>query len=169
MEGRLVLEGPVAVCVDRPILSLDRPFTYLLPGELDAGVGSLVQVPFHGRLIRGWVLEPAEVFGTRTLNVKKVVSPVRFFDEPMLELMRWVSERYIAPLAAVIGRVAPPRVASEEDVVAAWAGARRGGGGAAPASSSGLFSSYRNGAALAAAVVDRFGRVRPSAGTGGRG
>ncbi len=63
MEGRLVLEGPVAVCVDRPILSLDRPFTYLLPAELDAGVGSLVQVPFHGRLIRGWVLEPAEVFG----------------------------------------------------------------------------------------------------------
>ena len=48
------------------------------------------------------------------LPVKKVVSPVRFFDEGMLDLLRWVSERYVAPLAAVIGRAVPPRVASEE-------------------------------------------------------
>ena len=80
--------------------------------------------------------------------------------------MRWVSERYVAPLAAVIGRGAPPRVASEEG----WPGAdaRRGGGGgraplaqpshaplraapaadSTPASSTDLFSSYRNGDAL---------------------
>ncbi|MGZ5305537.1 MAG: primosomal protein N' family DNA-binding protein [Actinomycetota bacterium] len=138
----------MAVCIDRPILSLDRPFTYLLPPELDAGVGSLVRVPFHGRLIRGWVLGPSESFGTRTLSVKKIVSPVRFFDDAMLELLRWVSERYIAPLAAVIGRVAPPRVASEEGPVGA--DERRGGG--TPVSSSGLFPSYRNGLALQAAV-----------------
>ena len=169
------MEGPVAVCIDRPVLSLDRPFTYLLPPELDAGVGSLVQVPFHGRLIRGWVLGPSESFGTRMLGVKKVVSPVRFFDEDMLELLRWVSERYVAPLAAVIGRAVPPRVASEES---SWgAGARRGGGGPAPlaqpshaplrgaaaavrthASSSTLFSSYRNGAALSAALDPGAGR-----------
>ncbi len=164
MHDRLVLEGPVAVCIDRPILSLDRPFTYLLPGELDAGVGSLVQVPFHGRLVRGWVLESAEMFGTRTLNVKKVVSPVRFFDGPMLELMRWVSERYIAPLAAVIGRVAPPRVASEEK----WFGADApgdGGGGRAPAASiADLFASYRNGPRLQAAVASGSGAfvLRPA-------
>ena len=103
MEGRIVLEGPVAVCVDRPILSLDRSFTYLLPAELEAGIGSLVQVPFHGRSIRGWVLGPSEALATRMLSVKKVVSPARFFDDAMLELMRWVSERYVAPLAAVIG------------------------------------------------------------------
>ena len=88
----------------------------------------------------------------------------------MLELIRWVSERYIAPLAAVIGRVAPPRVASEEGVVAGGLTREAGGGGGrAPASSSGLFSSYRNGSALAAAVADGFRRVRPSAGAGGRG
>jgi primosomal protein N' (replication factor Y) len=82
--------------------------------------------------------------------VKKVVSPVRFFDEAMLELMRWASERYIAPLAAVIGRVAPPRVASEEGY---WgADARGGAADSTPGSSSGLFSSYRNGASLWAAV-----------------
>jgi primosomal protein N' (replication factor Y) len=108
------LSGPVGVCVDRPLLSLDRPFTYDLPAELGAGVGSLVQVPFHGRATRGWVLGPIEDLPTRMLAVKKVVSPVRFFDERRLELFRWVSERYVAPLAAVIARAVPPRVASEE-------------------------------------------------------
>jgi primosomal protein N' (replication factor Y) len=108
------LSGPVGVCVDRPLLSLDRPFTYDLPAELGAGVGSLVQVPFHGRATRGWVLGPIEDLPKRMLGVKKVVSPIRFFDERQLELFRWVSERYVAPLAAVIARAVPPRVASEE-------------------------------------------------------
>ena len=109
--------------------------------------------------IRGWVLGPPTRCRDADADVKKVVSPVRFFDEPMLELMRWVSERYIAPLAAVIGRSRPPRVASEEEWLratrarrasAAPRGSRRR---RTPASSTGLFSSYRNGAALAAAVA----------------
>ena len=135
----------------------------MLAPELEAGVGSLVQVPFHGRLIRGWVLGPSEAFATRMLSVKKVVSPVRFFDEAMLELMRWVSERYIAPLAAVIGRVAPPRVASEEVGVSDRSDARGGGGGTS-ARSSGLFSGYRNGAALEAAIASGSGAfvLRPA-------
>ena len=39
---------------------------------------------------------------------------MRCFDERRLELCRWVSERYVAPLAAVLGRATPPRVAGEE-------------------------------------------------------
>ncbi|HEV2951115.1 MAG TPA: hypothetical protein VGZ51_03335, partial [Actinomycetota bacterium] len=108
------LSGPVGICVDRPLLSLDRPFTYHLPAELDAGVGSLVQLPFHGRASRGWVLGPTDDLPKRMLAVKKVVSPVRFFDERRLALFHRVSERYIAPLASVIARAVPPRVASEE-------------------------------------------------------
>ncbi|MBI2236989.1 MAG: hypothetical protein HYU54_00465, partial [Actinobacteria bacterium] len=115
----MVLSGPVAVCVDRPVLSLDRPFTYDLPEELGAGVGSLVQVPFHGRAVRGFILGPTEDVPPRILPVRKLVSPVRFFDEEMLELLRWVSSRYVAPLASVIARSHPPRVASEEVAVGA--------------------------------------------------
>jgi primosomal protein N' (replication factor Y) len=100
--------------VDRPLLSLDRPFTYELTEEDAAGVGSLVQVLFHGRATRGWVLGPTDDVPERTLRVRKVVTPVRFFDERMLELFRWMSERYVAPLASVIARSHPPRVASEE-------------------------------------------------------
>ncbi|MGZ5349491.1 MAG: primosomal protein N' family DNA-binding protein [Actinomycetota bacterium] len=140
-----VLAGPVAVCVDRPILSLDRAFTYELPAELGAGVGSLVQVPFHGRAVRGWVLGPTEDLPARMLAVKKAVSPERVFDEELLDLARWVSERYVAPLAAVLGRLAPPRVAAEE-------GLDRGAPGAVvgPPPTPAVLASYRGGPELLA-------------------
>ncbi|HWC71561.1 MAG TPA: hypothetical protein VG993_10395, partial [Actinomycetota bacterium] len=108
------LAGPVSVCVDRPLLGLDRAFTYDLPAEIGAGPGSLVQVPFHGRSVRGWVLQATGDVPGRILPVSKLVSPTRWFDEHGLALCRWVSERYVAPLATVIGRATPPRVAAEE-------------------------------------------------------
>jgi primosomal protein N' (replication factor Y) (superfamily II helicase) len=108
------LSGPVAVCVNRPVLSLDRPFTYSLSVELGAGLGSLVSVPFHGRLIRGYVLGATDDVPARVLPVRRSLSPVRFFDASMLELCCFLSERYVAPLAAVLARIHPPRVASEE-------------------------------------------------------
>jgi primosomal protein N' (replication factor Y) len=79
-----------------------------------------VSVPFHGRTVKGWILGPAadEVPPVRLRPVRSVLSPVRFFDPRMLRLLRWVSERYLAPLATVIVRSHPPRVASEEAGVA---------------------------------------------------
>lgn len=130
-RGAAVLSGPVAVCVDRPLLSLDRPFTYDLPEELEAGLGSLVQVRFHGKLVRGWVLGPTGDVPARMLKVHKRVSPIRFFDERMLELYRWIGERYVAPLASVIGRSYPPRVVSEEGG-GMGGGAVAAGGGSPP-------------------------------------
>ena len=73
-----------------------------------------MRVRFHGKLTRGWILGPANELSGRTLPVMRLVSPVRFFDEPMLQLARWISERYVAPLATVLGVLSPPRVASEE-------------------------------------------------------
>ncbi len=104
------------------------------------------------------------------LSVKKVVSPVPYFDDAMLELMRWVSERYVAPLAAVIGRVSPPRVASEEATVADRADARGSGiADSAPASLLRplLVVSQRAGARGGDRVG--VGSVHPSAGARGRG
>jgi primosomal protein N' (replication factor Y) len=139
------LSGPVDVCVDRPLLSLDRPFTYDLPTELAAAVGSLVQVSFHGHATRGWVLGSSDDPPKRILAVKKVVSPVRFFDERRLSLFRWMSDRYVAPLAAVIERAVPPRVASEEgdrDPQVDAGGTRAPGGGP---SQGGVLAGYRGG------------------------
>jgi primosomal protein N' (replication factor Y) len=117
LPEREILSGPVDVCVDRPVLSLDRPFTYRVDAELAAGVGSLVSVPFHGRVVKGWVLGPAAEEPPRMLAITAVHSEVRFFDTALLELLRWVRDRYAAPLAAVIRRSHPPRVVSEESAL----------------------------------------------------
>lgn len=74
----------------------------------------MVRCRFHGARVRGWVLGATNDVPARTLEVSEVVSAVRFFDEEMLALARWVAERYVAPLATVLDRLSPPRVASEE-------------------------------------------------------
>jgi len=148
VDPERVLAGPVSVCVDRPLLSLDRVFTYDLPGELEAGVGSLVQVPFHGRATRGWVLGPAEDEPRRILEVRKRVSPARCFDASGLALLRWVSERYVAPLAAVIARAIPPRVASEEEGRRGAAGTVPGPSAPADASATSTIDGYVGGPGL---------------------
>ncbi len=83
---------------------------------MDAGMGSLVSVPFHGRNVKGWILGPAseDVVDGRLLPIRNVQSSVRFFDGNLLALFRWMSERYIAPLSTVIERSYPPRVVGEE-------------------------------------------------------
>ncbi len=83
---------------------------------MDAATGSLVSVPFHGRTVKGWVLGPAseDVPAERLRPIRKLQSRIRFFDDSLLALFRWISERYIAPLSTVIERSHPPRVVGEE-------------------------------------------------------
>ena len=109
------MPGAVDVCLAVPRLELDRPFTYLLPEGIEAPTGTLVSVPFHGRTVKGWVLGPAAEVPARVLRVRRLLSRVPMFGPADLRLYRWVSERYVAPLGAVIGRAHPPRVAGEED------------------------------------------------------
>jgi primosomal protein N' (replication factor Y) (superfamily II helicase) len=104
---------PVAVCVDLPRLELDKPFTYSAPD--DVGMGQLVSVPFHGRTVKGWVLGETDDVPGRILPVRRVLSRVPLFEERLLGLYRWMAERYVVPLATVIGRAHPPRVAGEEE------------------------------------------------------
>ena len=119
----------------------------MLPDGADAGVGSFVSVPFHGRTTAGWILGPAsEIPAGRLLPVRKVRSHVRFFDERRLQLLRWVSERYLAPLSVVIERSYPPRVAGEERAPAGRPGEAGAGhaerGRPQPAPSSGVLARY---------------------------
>jgi primosomal protein N' (replication factor Y) len=142
------------------VLSLDRPFTYRLPIGSGAGIGSLVQVAFHGRRTRAWVLGAASEAPARILDVTAVASPVRFFDAEGLSLFRWVAERYVAPLATVIGRALPPRVVGEE---AGWAPVPASPV-APPAGAPALLESYRGGEGLRRALATGSGafRLRPA-------
>jgi primosomal protein N' (replication factor Y) len=142
---------------------LDRPFTYRLDAELDAGVGSLVQVPFHGRAVRGWVLGPTDDLPPRMLPVRKVVSTVRYFDPLLLRTLRWTAERYVAPLAAVIARSHPPRVASEESAFEP-AEERRRSAAASRKGGTSVLDGYRGGDRLLETVARRSGAflLRPA-------
>jgi primosomal protein N' (replication factor Y) len=144
------------------LLSLDKAFTYDLPAELEAGVGSYVRFRFHGKLTKGWVLGPTSDLPARTLPVMRAVSPVRFFDAELLDLARWISTRYVTPLAEALGVLSPPRVASEEPSAPAVLDrpvrteARR-----APAS---VWGRYTHGSRLESAIVSGEGTfvVRPA-------
>lgn len=138
----------MAVAVAVPRLELDRPFTYLLPEGVEAPTGALVSVPFHGRTVRGWVLGPTDDVPDRVLPVRRVLSPVSLFDQRSLLLYRWVADRYLAPLASVIERAHPPRVAGEEDRPAPPPEEPRG----APVT--GPLRSYRGGERLLASAGD---------------
>jgi primosomal protein N' (replication factor Y) len=61
------------------------------------------------------VLGPTDDVPDRILGVRRVLSRIALFDERLLALYRWVSERYVVPLSVAIGRAHPPRVASEEE------------------------------------------------------
>jgi primosomal protein N' (replication factor Y) len=97
------------------------------------------------------VLGPTDDVPDRVLPVRKLVSPTRWFDARGLDLCRWVSERYVAPLAAVLERATPPRVAGEEaaDLLAAL----RPVGPAA--SSPRVLERYRNGSHVVEAIEAR--------------
>jgi primosomal protein N' (replication factor Y) len=84
------------------------------------------------------------------LPVMRLVSPVPAFDAALLGLARWISDRYVVPLASVIGRLGPPRVAGEEPVEVA---APAPPSSAAVAPSPEALSGYRGGAALLAALA----------------
>ena len=100
------------MAVDLPRLETDKPYTYLLPIEPTPGL--FVSVPFHGRTVKGYVLGPTDDVPGRVLPVRRVLSSVPLFAAGDLELYRWMADRYVIPLATVIGRAHPPRVAGEE-------------------------------------------------------
>lgn len=150
---------PVAVAVDLPRLELDRPFTYLLPDDAEAPVGSVVSVPFHGRTVHGWVLGETEDVPSRVLPVRRVLSSEPVFDERGLALFAWMRDRYVVPLSVAIDRAVPPRVASEEGGSPSRAPQLEG-------PSPRVLGGYEGGGELAAACRDGGGAfvVRPLAG-----
>src|SRR5207248_7150857 len=90
------------------------------------------------------------------------------FDERMLDLFRWVADRYLASLATVITRSYPPRVAGEEEGRPS-AGTVRSSGSTTAGQVEGmdappLLRGYRHGADLLAAIAEHRGgtyRLRP--------
>jgi len=92
--------------------AVDRPFDYLLPPRMDAGVrvGTIVRVPFNNRRVAGWVMEvdvePPD--GVALLEVTKVVGEGP--DASVVEFCRWASWRWAGRLTVMLRLASPGHV-----------------------------------------------------------
>lgn len=100
--------SPRAVSVVTEVAAVDRAFDYAV-GENVTGVdlGDRVRVSLGRRSVRGWVVGEAAV----SENLKPLTKWLGLGVTPeVLELARWASWRWAAPLARFLGTASPPRI-----------------------------------------------------------
>lgn len=98
--------------------AVDDGFSYRIPDTMSGvEVGSLVRVPLGGRRVRGFVTHVRggdDPSGLR--DVLGVVGDFPVFTPRLLETLRWAAVHYVAPLAALLTKGAPPNVARRRRV-----------------------------------------------------
>ena len=108
----------IKVLIERYVLSLDRPFTYVYEGTKDVGLGYRVLVPFNkGKPLVGYVIECEDTTKTKDelenesgFTISSIVDVLD--DKPLLtpslmELAKEVSDYYIAPFISVLQTMLP--------------------------------------------------------------
>jgi primosomal protein N' (replication factor Y) len=93
-------------------LPLQESFVYRIPPDLVGQVypGSQVAVPFRNRKLRGFVIELVrELPRAKLKEISALIGGT--VDEKVLELARWTSEYYLAPLGEVLKAAVPRPVA----------------------------------------------------------
>ena len=101
--------GPSLVKVALPV-PVRRSFTYSVAGE-PPPVGARVVVPFRKRTLVGWVLGPGTEV-PRVRAVRSVLDTEPVVGAELLELARWMSDYYVAPMGIVLKAMLPARMAS---------------------------------------------------------
>lgn len=99
------------VILDSAVQELDRPFTYEIPQKLLDRVetGSMVLVPFSGRLEVGFVVgTPSESDTPRIKEISRIIDEPPLFDFNTQRLCRWIADRYISSLSQAFRLVLPP-------------------------------------------------------------
>ncbi|MCQ3034845.1 MAG: primosomal protein N' [Bacilli bacterium] len=108
----------IKVLIERYVLALDRPFTYVYEGTKDVDVGYRVLVPFNkGKPVVGYVIECSDTNKTKEeleaesgFNIAKISDVLD--DKPLLipslmKLANKVSDYYVAPLVSVLQTMLP--------------------------------------------------------------
>ncbi|MFH1329264.1 MAG: hypothetical protein ABIJ48_01190 [Actinomycetota bacterium] len=98
------------VVPDLPTFAVDDGFAYEVPAGVEVEIGALVRIPLGGRRVRGFVVALGEAPrpGLRPLLSRSGDLPV--FGRGLLEVMRWAAAHYVAPLAVLLGKGAPPNL-----------------------------------------------------------
>jgi primosomal protein N' (replication factor Y) len=96
------------VSVNSPIAQR-RTFSYTIPPNLEINVGQAVWVPFGEKRLQGIVLELSphpEVEETR--EIIGIIEPHPLLSPQQVQLARWVSQYYLAPLFDAVALMLPP-------------------------------------------------------------
>jgi primosomal protein N' (replication factor Y) (superfamily II helicase) len=108
---------PATFCEVALPVPLRSQFTYAIPERLaeSACAGSRVLVPFRNRVMIGVVVEPSmrRPEPERIKNVREIVEvldPIPALPPKLVELGRWVSNYYIAPIGEVFRATLPPPI-----------------------------------------------------------
>jgi primosomal protein N' (replication factor Y) len=116
-DRNLAVDLPVArVSVDTGLAHLDRLFDYLVD-ESDSATaqpGVRVRVPFAGRTFDGFVIERLSESEHAKVFLTKVVSPEVVLKPEIVQLARYVADRYVGSLSDVLRSAIPPRHAATE-------------------------------------------------------
>src|SRR5512138_901975 len=114
------MTGPIFVEIAVNVPQVSGLFHYHLPEELAGQVvpGSLVVAPFGNRQVQGVVLrllDRPEVSETRPIAALLDLQPI--LTPAQIELGRWLSDTYLAPLAACFSPMIPPGLGQQADTL----------------------------------------------------
>ncbi len=89
-------------------------FTYKIPAELLAEIqtGSLVQIPFAGRKLKGLVLDikkrkPQAAISKKLRKIEKILVSKSYLTNDQIKLAHWLSKYYHSPLSTVLFAILP--------------------------------------------------------------
>ena len=90
---------------------IDKPLSYVVPDALQAKVvcGVVVAVPLQKRLVTGVVVDLGMTDDPAGLKpIHAVLDAVPAFNAEQLNLARWISQEYVAPLGRCCALMVPP-------------------------------------------------------------
>ena len=96
--------------VDGPTASRGT-FSYHIPSHLDVAPGHVAWVPFGPRTVQGLVMELRDkpsVDSDKVRDILRLQDPTPLLTRVQLDLVRWIAERYLAPLFQTALLFLPP-------------------------------------------------------------
>lgn len=111
------------VLIEHPIHSLDTPFDYLIPDNLEIKKGVRVYISFNEQNIVGYVLEIINLNltmeeyvrenGFELKSIKGTLDEEALFNQESKDIARYMSKEYVAPLISCFQAMLPPSLKPE--------------------------------------------------------
>lgn len=110
-EVTILLPSVITVAVFRPLRAV---YDYEIEEHLDIRAGMLVQVPLGRASVKAIVVkgphQPEKNLPYRLKKIQRLYPPEYTLPESLLELGRWMSEYYMAPLGEILQSICPSSV-----------------------------------------------------------